>query len=85
MVLKLVKMDPSDGASEDEMINKYDTHFYVGTVHRYPDVWIIVGLFYPPRQTMGDLFGLRPPNGTVLDEKSAIVAAKISPHGCLAV
>ena len=36
---------------EDEMINKYDTHFYVGTVHQHPSAWIIVGLFYPPRQT----------------------------------
>ena len=33
---------------EREMIEKYDTHFYVGTLHQYPDVWIIVGLFYPP-------------------------------------
>lgn len=32
---------------ESEMISKYDTHFYVGTVHRYPGTWIIVGLFYP--------------------------------------
>jgi hypothetical protein len=41
---------------EDEMINKNDTYFFVGTVHQHPDAWIIVGLFYPPRQTMGDLF-----------------------------
>jgi hypothetical protein len=34
---------------EFEMINKLDTHFYVGTVHRWPKSWIIVGLFYPPR------------------------------------
>ncbi len=33
---------------ESEMINKYDTHFYVGTLHGHPHVWIIVGLFYPP-------------------------------------
>lgn len=32
---------------ELEMIERYDTHFYVGTVHRYPSTWIIVGLFYP--------------------------------------
>ena len=32
---------------ELEMILKRDLHFYVGTVHQYPDVWIIVGLFYP--------------------------------------
>jgi hypothetical protein len=41
---------------EDEMIHKRDTHFYVGTVHRYPTEWIIVGLFYPPRLAMVDLF-----------------------------
>jgi hypothetical protein len=34
---------------EEEMIHKYDTHFYVGTVHQHPSAWIIVGLFYPPR------------------------------------
>jgi hypothetical protein len=33
---------------EVEMINKLDTHFYVGTIHGHPHVWIIVGLFYPP-------------------------------------
>jgi hypothetical protein len=42
---------------EDEMINRYDTHFYVGTVHKFPASWIIVGLFYPPRPAMNDLFG----------------------------
>jgi hypothetical protein len=35
---------------ETEMIQKNDTHFYVGTIHQYPHVWIIIGLFYPPRQ-----------------------------------
>jgi len=34
---------------EEEMIHKYDTHFYVGTMRAHPDRWIIVGLFYPPR------------------------------------
>jgi hypothetical protein len=33
---------------EEDMLYKHDTHFYVGTVHRYPKAWIIVGLFYPP-------------------------------------
>jgi hypothetical protein len=42
---------------EQEMIHKNDTHFFVGTVHRHPHIWIIVGLFYPPRPTMNDLFG----------------------------
>jgi len=32
---------------EKEMIDKNDTHFYVGTVHQHPHTWIIVGLFYP--------------------------------------
>jgi hypothetical protein len=36
---------------EDEMINKNDTHFYVGTVKGHPHIWIIVGLFYPPRES----------------------------------
>ena len=34
---------------ETEMINKFDTHFFVGTIHQHPGTWIIVGLFYPPR------------------------------------
>jgi len=36
---------------ESDMIRKYDTHFYVGTVHQHPQTWIICGLFYPPRAT----------------------------------
>jgi hypothetical protein len=40
---------------EQEMINKYDTHFFVGTIHKHPHVWIIVGLFYPPKSSR-DLF-----------------------------
>ncbi|MHB8442628.1 MAG: hypothetical protein ACYDBM_11415 [Candidatus Tyrphobacter sp.] len=34
---------------EADMIGKYDTHFFVGTVHQHPRNWIICGLFYPPR------------------------------------
>jgi hypothetical protein len=41
---------------EREMIEKYDTHFMVGTVHQHPNNWIIVGLFYPPKQETRDLF-----------------------------
>ena len=33
---------------EYEMIERNDTHLFVGTVRRYPANWIIVGLFYPP-------------------------------------
>jgi hypothetical protein len=41
---------------ENEMINKNDTHFFVGNLHQFPTSWIIVGLFYPPRQETKDLF-----------------------------
>lgn len=41
---------------ERDMIEKFDTHFYVGTIHQYPNAWIIVGLFYPPRSQTRDLF-----------------------------
>jgi hypothetical protein len=41
---------------EAEMMQKNDTSFFVGTVHKHPHIWIIVGLFYPPKATMNDLF-----------------------------
>jgi hypothetical protein len=41
---------------ETEMIEKNETQFFVGTIHQYPNSWIIVGLFYPPKQQMDDLF-----------------------------
>ncbi|MGH9668310.1 MAG: hypothetical protein ACRD9L_28145 [Bryobacteraceae bacterium] len=41
-----------------EMMQKYDTHFYVGTVAAHPNRWIIVGLFYPPREEDNPQFGL---------------------------
>jgi len=41
---------------ERDMISRFDTHFYVGTVHRHPGAWIIVGLFYPPRSADLPLF-----------------------------
>ncbi len=41
---------------EEEMIRGHDTHFYVGNLHQHQNAWQIVGLFYPPRQAMGDLF-----------------------------
>jgi len=42
---------------EVDMISKFDTHFYVGTIHQHPNNWIIIGLFYPPYETTRDLFG----------------------------
>jgi hypothetical protein len=44
---------------ETEMIEKNDTHFFVGTMHQNPGSWIIVGLFYPPRPKTEDLFDAR--------------------------
>jgi hypothetical protein len=41
---------------ETEMIEKYDTHFFVGTVSSHPNRWIIIGLFYPPRDAQVPLF-----------------------------
>ena len=35
---------------ETDMILRYDTYFFVGTIHGHPASWIIVGLFYPPQQ-----------------------------------
>jgi len=46
---------------EREMIEKFDTHFFVGTVHNHPKNWIIVGLFYPPKTREPDLFDSRTP------------------------
>ncbi len=34
---------------ETDMILRYDTYFFVGTVHGHPGAWIIIGLFYPPK------------------------------------
>ena len=44
---------------EVEMIQKNDTHFFVGTVASHPNSWIIIGLFYPPleaKDQQGTLF-----------------------------
>jgi hypothetical protein len=41
---------------EREMIDKNDTHFYVGNIHQHQNNWLIVGLFYPPKPAMADLF-----------------------------
>ncbi|MBI2980514.1 MAG: hypothetical protein HYY41_06825 [Chloroflexi bacterium] len=36
------------GRFETDMILRYDTYFFVGTIHGHPGTWIIIGLFYPP-------------------------------------
>lgn len=45
---------------ESDMINRFDTAFYVGTMHGHPGTWIIVGLFYPPKPKPLPLFGALP-------------------------
>lgn len=49
---------------ETEMIERFNTHFYVGTVHQHPHTWIIVGLFYPLKQNekLMPLFDIAPPD-----------------------
>ena len=39
---------------EEEMIHRFRTRFFVGTVHNHPNSWLIVGLWYPPRANSGD-------------------------------
>ena len=38
------------------MQSKYDTHFFVGTLHQHPNNWIIVGLYHPPPTEPAPLF-----------------------------
>jgi hypothetical protein len=33
----------------DELMSK-DLSFLMGTIHRFPDQWLIVSLIYPPKQ-----------------------------------
>lgn len=35
---------------EYEVIYNFDTYLYVGTTRAHPDVWIIIGLFYPHKE-----------------------------------
>ena len=35
---------------ETEVIYSFDTYFYIGTIRAHPDVWIIIGLFYPHKE-----------------------------------
>ena len=40
---------------EHDMIDRLDTHLFVGTVSSHPASWIIVGLFYPPKVSASQL------------------------------
>ena len=39
------------------MIEKLDTQFFVGTVHRW-STWIIIGVFYPARESQTSMLEL---------------------------
>ena len=41
---------------ERQMVEQFDTHFFVGNMHQFPQSFIVVGLFYPP-PAAPDLFG----------------------------
>ncbi len=41
---------------EHDMIEEKETYFFVGTHSSYPQEWLIVGLFYPPRPARLPLF-----------------------------
>ena len=45
LYLKAFNLKQSMGSIQ----KKYDTHFFVGTIHGHPHTWIIIGLFYPPK------------------------------------
>ena len=36
---------------EDQFVQERDLIFLMGTMHRFPDQWLIVGLVYPPKVT----------------------------------
>lgn len=36
---------------EHDMRERYDTHFFVGNQEQAPTAWIIIGVFYPPKQS----------------------------------
>jgi hypothetical protein len=37
----------------ETVLAEKDLHFLLGTIHRFPDKWLIVGVFYPPKQPTG--------------------------------
>jgi hypothetical protein len=44
------KWEPPFRAKIAEHLPAQDLHFLMGTIHRFPDQWLIVSLIYPPRQ-----------------------------------
>ena len=48
---------------EAEFSTKKEIAFLMGTMHRFPDLWLIVGLVYPPRLEARQQAFLLPPDG----------------------
>jgi hypothetical protein len=56
-----IDIRPTAGAKSRErfetaMIEKKDTHFCMGSLHQFPNAWIVVGLIYTPHETTRDMF-----------------------------
>lgn len=47
---------------QTEFSQKKDIHFLMGTIHRFPDIWLIVGLVYPPKVHARQQAFLLPPS-----------------------
>ena len=53
----------------DEMVERKDTHFFVGTHSVFP-TWLIVGVFYPPKTAQPPLFLADPGLGSICGSAS---------------
>lgn len=42
-------------AQYEAFIDSKDLHFLVGTVHRFPNQWLLISVIYPPRRTPGSM------------------------------
>lgn len=48
---------------ESDFSQNKEIAFLLGTMHRFPDLWLIVGLIYPPKSVARQQAFLLPPNG----------------------
>ena len=48
---------------ETDISQNKEIAFLMGTMHRFPDLWLIVGLVYPPKSAARQQAFLLPPNG----------------------
>jgi hypothetical protein len=57
------------GKLQTEFSTKKSVIFQMGTVHRFPDQWLIIGLVYPPKvEARANRLFLEAPNGQFLTE-----------------